>query len=84
MQRLMAWGLYDTFRTVHPDADDRFSWFDYRSRGFDRDPRRGLRIDLMLATAPLNGRVRDAGIDYDIRAMQKPSDHAPVWVDLDI
>ena len=80
----MDWGLHDTFRSVHPDTDDRFSWFDYRSRGFDRNPKRGLRIDLLLATAPLDERVRDAGIDYDIRAMQKPSDHAPAWVDIDI
>jgi len=84
MQRLQGWGLYDTFRTMHPEVDDRFSWFDYRSKGFDREPKRGLRIDLMLATSPLNERVRDAGIAYDIRAMEKPSDHAPIWVDIDI
>ncbi len=84
MQRLLDWGLYDTFRTVHPEVDDCFSWFDYRSRGFEREPKRGLRIDLELATAPLNERVRDAGISYEIRAMPKPSDHAPVWVDIDI
>ncbi len=75
----MAWGLPDTFRTVHPLVDDCFSWFDYRSRGFAREPKRGLRIDYILATASLNARVEDAGIDYDIRAMEKPSDHAPVW-----
>ncbi len=83
LQRLQAWGLRDTFRSVHPEVDDRFSWFDYRSKGFDRDPKRGLRIDLLLATAPLEARVRDAGIDYDIRAMPKPSDHAPAWVDIE-
>lgn len=56
-----------------------FSWFDYRSRGFERQPKRGLRIDLILATPDLlieNGR---AGIDYDIRGMEKPSDHCPIW-----
>ncbi len=84
LQRLEDWGLHDTYRTVHPDVSDRFSWFDYRSKGFDRDPKRGLRIDLLLATSPLNERVRDAGIDYDIRGMEKPSDHAPAWVDIDI
>lgn len=78
LQTLMAWGLHDTFRTVHPHVDDCFSWFDYRSRGFAREPS-GLRIDYILATASLNARVEDAGIDYDIRAMEKPSDHAPVW-----
>jgi len=84
MTRLQGWGLHDTYRTVHPDTDDRFSWFDYRSKGFDREPKRGLRIDLLLATAALNERVRDAGIAYDIRGMEKPSDHAPIWVDIDI
>jgi exodeoxyribonuclease-3 len=80
---LLNWGLCDTFRLRHPEVDDRFSWFDYRSRGFEREPRRGLRIDLMLATAGLQSRVTDAGIAYDIRAMEKPSDHCPIWVDLD-
>jgi len=84
MHRLKGWGLHDTFRTVHPEACDLFSWFDYRSKGFDRDPKRGLRIDLLLATAALNNKVTDAGIAYDIRGMEKPSDHAPTWVDIDI
>ena len=83
LQGLMTWGLHDTFRTRYPDTDDRFSWFDYRSRGFEREPRRGLRIDLLLATAGLQARVSDAGIAYDIRSMEKPSDHCPVWVDLE-
>ncbi len=84
MERLMEWGLLDTFRDIHPDVDDRFSWFDYRSRGFDREPRRGLRIDLILATKALQKRLRDAGIDYDIRAMQKPSDHCPIWAEFEL
>lgn len=78
-QRLIDWGLVDTFRHRHPDTDDVFSWFDYRSRGFERDPRRGLRIDTVLATPPLLERLTDTGVDYDIRAMEKPSDHCPVW-----
>lgn len=78
-QRLMGWGLTDTFRHRYPDTDDVFSWFDYRSKGFDRDPRRGLRIDTVLATAPLLEKLSDTGVDYDVRAMEKPSDHCPVW-----
>lgn len=84
MQRLQSWGLYDTYRTVNPEMDDRYSWFDYRSKGFDREPKRGLRIDLLLATKGLNEKVKDAGIAYDIRAMEKPSDHCPIWVDIDV
>lgn len=80
---LTDWGLYDSFRTLHPDIDDRFSWFDYRSRGFEDHPKRGLRIDLMLVSAPVRERLRGAGIDYDIRALEKPSDHCPVWIEID-
>jgi len=82
--RLLGWGLVDTYRKCCPDSGDRFSWFDYRSRGFEATPPRGLRIDLVLATASLAERCIDAGIDYRIRAMEKPSDHAPVWAEFDI
>ncbi len=77
MERLQNWGLIDTFRSAHPDCNDSFSWFDYRTRGFDEN--RGLRIDLMLATRSLASQCVATGIDYGIRAMDKPSDHAPVW-----
>ncbi len=81
METLLNWGLVDTYRQVNPDVNDQFSWFDYRSRGFEREPRRGLRIDLVLATRPLAEKCRDSGIAYDIRAMEKPSDHCPIWSD---
>lgn len=79
---LKGWGLVDSFRHLHPEVNDRFSWFDYRSRGFEDTPKRGLRIDVILASQPLQARLRDAGIDYDLRGMEKPSDHAPIWLDL--
>lgn len=77
MQRLMDWGFTDTFRALNPEVDNQFSWFDYRSRGFDDN--RGLRIDLILATPKLAERCIDAGIDYELRGIEKPSDHAPIW-----
>ncbi|WP_163576545.1 exodeoxyribonuclease III [Halomonas faecis] len=82
LARLETWGLTDSYRLRHPEIDDRFSWFDYRSRGFERDPKRGLRIDTILVTQALAEAVTDAGIDYTLRGMEKPSDHAPVWTDL--
>jgi exodeoxyribonuclease-3 len=81
MQTLKNWGLTDTFRHLYPKVDDRFSWFDYRSRGFEAEPRRGLRIDLIMASNGLIDQCIGAGVDYDIRAMEKPSDHAPVWAE---
>jgi len=84
LARLKGWGLQDTYRVKYPEVDDRFSWFDYRSKGFDREPKRGLRIDAVLATDVLVKCLRDAGIYYDIRAMEKPSDHCPVWADFEL
>ncbi|MDG9976558.1 exodeoxyribonuclease III [Ectopseudomonas oleovorans] len=79
---LKSWGLVDSFRHLNPEVNDRFSWFDYRSRGFEDEPKRGLRIDVILASQPLQARFKDAGIDYDLRGMDKPSDHAPIWLEL--
>ncbi|MEJ2610936.1 MAG: exodeoxyribonuclease III [Candidatus Thiodiazotropha sp.] len=83
LQALQKWGLQDSFRVLKPEVDNLFSWFDYRSRGFEREPRRGLRIDLLMATKPLIECCTDVGIAYDIRAMEKPSDHCPIWAEFD-
>ena len=79
---LTGLGLYDGYRLCYADEDNVFSWFDYRSKGFDREPKRGLRIDHLLVSETLRSAVVDAGVDYDIRGMEKPSDHAPAWLEL--
>lgn len=84
LKTITDWGLHDAYRTLYPEVNDRFSWFDYRSKGFDREPKRGLRIDLILMSAPLKERLLEAGIDYDIRGMERPSDHCPVWARFDL
>jgi len=85
LQELSAWGLVDSYEQQHPqDGAQRSSWFDYRSGGFSANPRRGLRIDLILATPAVNNRQRACEIDQDIRAMEKPSDHCPVWLEAEL
>ena len=69
-------GLSDTVRQLHPE-EPMFSWWDYRMNAFRRGW--GLRIDHVLSTSALL--PVEAGVDVDFRAMQRPSDHAPVWVD---
>ena len=76
---LMDFGFTDTFRLLHPEENEKFSWFDYRSRGFDDN--RGLRIDVVLATASLAEKTVEADIDYELRGIDKPSDHAPIWTE---
>jgi exodeoxyribonuclease-3 len=77
LKTLMDWGLVDTFRELHPTRTERYSWFDYRSKGFVDN--RGLRIDVVLATKSLAERLVESDIDYELRGIEKPSDHAPIW-----
>jgi exodeoxyribonuclease III len=81
LTKISSWGLIDTFRQHQPAENNRFSWFDYRSRGFENTPQRGLRIDLIMASQQLANRLVDTGIDYDVRGMEKPSDHCPIWAE---
>ncbi|MDC0980424.1 exodeoxyribonuclease III [Bdellovibrionales bacterium] len=81
LQELVDWGLTDTFRYLYPEESQVFSWFDYRSRGFEQEPKRGLRIDHVMVTEPLLKRLVGCGCDYEVRAMEKPSDHCPVWAE---
>jgi exodeoxyribonuclease-3 len=84
LSQVQSRGLTDIFRQVHPRESDTFSWFDYRSKGFERDPRRGLRIDVIMASQELSERAKSAGVSYDVRAMERPSDHCPVWASFDL
>ncbi|MDM7861096.1 exodeoxyribonuclease III [Alteromonas sp. ASW11-36] len=79
LNTLIDWGFSDTFRLQHPEVNDQFSWFDYRSKGFDDN--RGLRIDLILTTQVLTQALTQTGIDYELRGIEKPSDHAPIWAE---
>ena len=79
LQEVLDWGLEDVFRRFHPEGGV-FSWWDYRGGDFHQG--RGMRIDLVLLTRPLAGRASAAMVDRDARKGQKPSDHAPVVVEL--
>ena len=81
LSRLMDCGLVDTFRHMNSHDDTSFSWFDYRSRGYEQEPKRGLRIDLVLASNALMSHLVGTGIDFEARAFEKPSDHCPIWAD---
>ncbi len=82
--KIKSWGFYDSYRKFFPESNDRFSWFDYRSRGFDDTPKRGLRIDHLWVTESLLKLSSESDIDYEIRGMEKPSDHAPVWTEFNL
>ena len=80
LAELQALGLRDVVRDRWP-GERVFSYWDYRAGMFHRDL--GMRIDLILAGAPVAERVRAAWVDRQARKGKGPSDHAPVIVDLD-
>lgn len=77
---LLSLGLTDSFRLFVEEAE-RYSWWDYRGTSFAKN--RGLRIDYVFVDAPLVARCKTAGIDESTRHWDKPSDHVPVWLELD-
>jgi exodeoxyribonuclease-3 len=77
---LQSLGLHDVVRDHWPN-ERVFSYWDYRAGMFHQDL--GMRIDLILASGPVAGRVQAAWIDRQARKGKGPSDHAPVIVDLD-
>ncbi|WMY97213.1 MAG: exodeoxyribonuclease III [Arsenophonus sp.] len=81
IQLIQDIGFIDVYRKKNPKIKDKFSWFDYRSNGFKFN--RGLRIDLILSSLEVFKKCSQIDIDYEIRSMHKPSDHAPVWADFD-
>jgi len=78
---LLNWGLVDTWRAANPGLR-RFTWWDYRAGNFQRNE--GMRIDHLLASAPVAARVVAVEVDREARkGTPKPSDHAPLVFDLD-
>jgi len=80
LAHLAAFGLIDSYRVHHPEPG-RYTWGDYRMLAFAKN--RGLRIDHILVTQPLVERSCGAEIDRDARKGKQPSDHAPLWLELD-
>ena len=78
---MLGLGLHDAFRLKHDHAGV-FSWWDYRAAAYRRNM--GLRIDLNLVSDALKDKVVDAGIDREPRTWERPSHHAPAFVELKI
>ena len=81
LRALIALGLHDSFR-LFPQGAKSYSWWDYRDFGFRRN--RGMRIDHILLSTPLKALARSCVIDTAPRKNERPSDHAPVVVELDL
>ncbi|MEO7150623.1 MAG: exodeoxyribonuclease III [Burkholderiaceae bacterium] len=78
-QGLVDLGLHDSFR-LFEQPEKQYSWWDYRMLGFQKN--KGLRIDHILVSEALKPRITACSIDRPTRKNERPSDHAPVIVEL--
>ena len=74
-QDLLNLGLTDALRQVYPTGEHA-TWWDYRGAMFQKGL--GLRIDHILISQTLSARLQDVWVDKETRALERPSDHAPV------
>lgn len=79
--RLLAQGWTDALRTMHP-GEKIYTFWDYFRNAYGRDA--GLRIDHLLLSPSLAPALVKAEVDREVRGREKPSDHTPVWVELDL
>ncbi|GGY18082.1 exodeoxyribonuclease III [Massilia dura] len=79
-ERLMAQGWTDSLRAMYP-GEKIYTFWDYFRNAYGRDA--GIRIDHLLLSPSLAPALKAAGVDRDVRGREKPSDHAPTWIELD-
>ncbi len=79
-RRLLGLGYTEAFRARNL-SPGHYSFWDYQAGAWDRND--GIRIDHLLLTPEAADLLRDCQIDRDVRGRQKPSDHVPVWIELD-
>ena len=80
-QALLGLGLTDALRAVSDDSG-LYTFWDYQAGAWEKD--NGIRIDHVLLSPQAADRLAGAGVDRHVRGWDKPSDHVPVYVDLDI
>jgi exodeoxyribonuclease III len=78
-QRLIDQGWTDALRTLYP-TEPIYTYWDYFRNSFSRNA--GIRIDHLLLSPPLAGRLQAADVDREVRGWEKTSDHAPTWIEL--
>ena len=78
---LVAQGWKDAIRKLYP-TEVIYTFFDYFRDAYQRNA--GLRIDHFLLSPSIEKQLRAAGVDHNVRGWEKSSDHAPVWIELDV
>ncbi len=79
-RRIVNLGFTEAFR-VRNSAPMNYTFWDYQAGAWPKN--HGIRIDHFLLSPPCADLLRDCQIDREVRGREKPSDHVPIWVDLD-
>ena len=79
-QRLLNLGLTDAIRAQNP-APGTYTYWDFQAGAWERN--NGIRIDHLLLSPQAADLLQSSGIDKAVRGRDKPSDHVPVWIELD-
>jgi exodeoxyribonuclease-3 len=79
-QALINLGLTDAIRATS-DLPDIYTFWDYQAGAWQKN--NGIRIDHLLLSPQAADRLKSAGVDKHVRSWDKPSDHVPVWIELD-
>lgn len=80
LRKILNSGVIDGIRALHPNRKQLFTWWDYRAGSWEQN--KGYRIDHFLLSPQAADLLQEADVDTAPRGLEKPSDHAPVWVKL--
>ncbi|WP_298356675.1 exodeoxyribonuclease III [uncultured Litoreibacter sp.] len=80
-RKILNLGFTDAFRARN-QLPEQFSFWDYQAGAWNRND--GIRIDHLLLSPQAADCLSECKIDFEIRGREKPSDHVPVWVELDL
>lgn len=81
-RRLINLGLTDAYRALSPNTEHDYTFWDYQAGRWHKDE--GIRIDLFLLSAHLIDRLEKCWVDKTPRGWEKPSDHTPVLIEIDL
>ena len=80
-RKILNLGFSDAFRACN-DGPGHYSFWDYQAGAWDRND--GIRIDHFLLSPNCADMLTDCKIDSDVRGREKPSDHVPIWIELNV
>ena len=80
-RKIQNLGLTDAFRSINPNLNNAYTYFDYQRRSWEK--KLGLRIDHLMLSPWVADKLKDTNIETSERGKERPSDHVPIWCKLE-